>query len=231
MRQIVLDTETTGLDYSRGHRVIEIGCIELVNRRITQSNFHQYINPEREIEEGAMAVHGITNEFLLDKPRFEEIVQAFIEFIGDSELIIHNAPFDVGFLNHEIHLVQPDYGKLTKHCKVFDTLKQARQLFPGQKNNLDALSKRYEIKNFDRSLHGALLDAEILAHVYLAMTGGQRSLFAEDTAQTSALNTAENNIQHRKTPIIQANTEEQEAHQRFIELLNKKSDRKCVWEE
>lgn len=176
MRQIVLDTETTGLEVSLGHRVIEIGCIELINRRVTGNHWHFYINPEREVDSGAFEVHGISNDFLEDKQRFAELAQDFIDYVRGAELVIHNAPFDVGFLNYEFSLLDQPVPPLEEYCSVLDTLLLARQKHPGQKNNLDALCKRYNIDNSHRSLHGALLDARILADVYLAMTGGQTSL-------------------------------------------------------
>lgn len=176
MRQIVLDTETTGIEISQGNRILEIGCVEMISRRMTGNNFHAYINPERASEEGALEVHGITEEFLADKPLFNEIVDDFIQFIDGAQLIIHNAPFDVGFLNHELNLLNAGKGKIEDYCTVLDSLEMAKKKFPGQKNNLDALCRRYEIDNSKRTLHGALLDSEILADVYLAMTGGQESL-------------------------------------------------------
>lgn len=176
MRQIVLDTETTGLEPAQGHRIIEIGCVEIVNRRITENTWHQYINPEREIDEGAFEVHGISNEFLLDKPKFTDVVSDFMTFVNGAELVIHNAPFDIGFLNHELAKIDAVWGKMTDHCTITDSLVMARQRHPGQKNNLDALCKRYEVNNARRELHGALLDAELLAEVYLRMTGGQVTL-------------------------------------------------------
>lgn len=176
MRQIVLDTETTGLEPSAGHRIIEIGCVELVGRKLTGRHFHQYVNPEREVDQGAMEVHGITNEFLLDKPLFSHIVDDFIEFVNGAELVIHNAPFDVGFIDSEFKLLNRQLGSIKDRCSILDTLQLARHKHPGQKNNLDALCKRYQIDNSQRDLHGALLDSEILADVYLAMTGGQTRL-------------------------------------------------------
>lgn len=174
MRQIVLDTETTGLEPQLGHRIIEIGCVELINRKLTGRHYHQYINPEREVDQGAMEVHGITNEFLVDKPRFKAIVGEFWDFIRGAELVIHNAAFDIGFLNHEF--ARLNMAPVTTECGVLDTLFMARQKHPGQKNSLDALCKRYGVDNSHRDLHGALLDAEILADVYLLMTGGQTAL-------------------------------------------------------
>ena len=176
MRQIVLDTETTGLEVSLGHRVIEIGCVEMINRRVTGNHWHHYIQPDREIDPGAFEVHGISNEFLEDKPRFAELAEDFLNYVDGAELVIHNAPFDMGFLNYELSLLETDAVPLENRCGVLDTLLLARQKHPGQKNNLDALCRRYEIDNSQRSLHGALLDARILADVYLVMTGGQTSL-------------------------------------------------------
>ena len=176
LRQIVLDTGTTGLEHSAGHRIIEIGCVELIDRRLTGNNLHRYLQPDREIDEGAMEVHGITNEFLLDKPRFADIVGEMMDYLRGAELIIHNAPFDVGFLNAELERIKPDPGRIADHCTVIDTLVMARRKHPGQRNSLDALCKRYGIDNSGRDLHGALLDAELLADVYLFMTGGQVTL-------------------------------------------------------
>ncbi|HCL11609.1 MAG TPA: DNA polymerase III subunit epsilon, partial [Alteromonas sp.] len=177
MRQIVLDTETTGINPKEGHRIIEIGCVEVINRRLTGNHFHVYINPKREIEQEAIEVHGITNEFLADKPVFADVAGEFIEFIRGGQLVIHNAPFDVGFMDHEFAMHGPTASVKTKEiCGVLDTLVLARDMHPGQKNNLDALCKRYGIDNSHRELHGALLDAEILADVYLMMTGGQTDL-------------------------------------------------------
>ena len=179
-RQVVLDTETTGLNHKEGHRIIEIGCVELVNRRLTDRQFHMYINPERLVDEGAMEVHGITNEFLQDKPLFKDVVDDFIDFIRGAELVIHNAPFDVGFMDSEFARLKPSVGKTIDFCTVFDSLVYARKKHPGQRNSLDALCKRYGIDNSHRDLHGALLDAEILSDVYLLMTGGQLSMLDED---------------------------------------------------
>ena len=176
MRQVVLDTQTTGLEIEAGHRVIEIGCVEIVGRKLTRRHYHQYINPERDIDDGALEVHGITRQFLDDKPRFAEVWEAFLEFVDGSELVIHNAGFDVAFLNQEMKLLSPSLGTLTDYCTVVDSLELARNKHPGQKNNLDALCKRYNVDNSQRELHGALLDAEILADVYLMMTGGQVSV-------------------------------------------------------
>lgn len=177
MRQVVLDTETTGIRVEDGHRIIEIGCLELINRRLTDKRFHTYLNPYRDIEAGAVAVHGITNEFLQDKPAFHLIVDEFMNFISGSELIIHNAPFDLSFINNELQLTRHTWKPVTEYCNVIDTLQMARQLHVGQRNSLDALCKRYKVDNSKRDLHGALLDANLLAQVYLAMTGGQGSFF------------------------------------------------------
>jgi DNA polymerase-3 subunit epsilon len=182
MRQIVLDTETTGLEVGKGHRLIEIGAIELAERRPTGRTFHRYVNPQRAIDQGAMAVHGISDEFLSDKPLFAEIARDLIDFIAGAELIIHNAAFDVAFLDTELALVDASLGRVTDHAQVLDTLVVAREKYPGQKNNLDALCKRLSVDNSHRNLHGALLDAQLLAEVYLAMTGGQGDLgFASET--------------------------------------------------
>lgn len=190
-RQIVLDTETTGLDPAKGDRIIEMGCVELVNRRLTGNNLHYYFNPDRIVEEGALKVHGISNEFLHDKPRFYEVVDKLMVFLKGAELIIHNAEFDVGFINSELSLLRRSpYGTIQEHCEILDTLALARQLHPGQRNSLDALCKRYQIDNSRRKLHGALLDAEILASVYLVMTGGQKKLFTEEVNLSMAQNEA-----------------------------------------
>jgi DNA polymerase-3 subunit epsilon len=183
MRHIVLDTETTGLSTKEGHRIIEIGCVELYNRKLTGKTYHTYLNPNRAIDEGAMRVHGITNEFVSDKPFFSDIVNEFKLFIQGAVLIIHNAVFDIGFLEYELSLLKDNWEVIADHCKIIDTLAMARDKHPGQRNNLDALCKRYEINNQHRTYHGALLDASILAEVYLAMTGGQGTLFSLEVDQ------------------------------------------------
>ena len=224
MRQIVLDTETTGLDPSSGHRIIEIGCIELLNRRFTGNKLHIYINPERQIDAGAIRVHGITNEFLQDKPVFADIAKQFIEFVDGAELIIHNAPFDVGFLNSELAGVKYAH-KLEERCAVLDTLVLAREKHPGQRNNLDALCKRYNVNNSNRKLHGALLDAEILAFVYLAMTGGQKELFVKEqsqSAQNQHLDMQNYPELSSNSPVIRANTDEVARHQEFLQNIEQK---------
>ena len=225
-RQIVLDTETTGLEPSQGHKVIEIGCVEMINRRLTGNNYHQYLQPDREIDEGAQAVHGISNEFLADKPRFLDIVKDLIEYLDGAELIIHNAPFDVGFIDHEFKLAGAEYGKVSTYCSVIDTLVMARKMRPGKKNNLDVLCKEYEVNNARRELHGALLDAELLSEVYLRMTGGQStlSLGGEDisSAQTGSAAIKKLSADRKPIKIIQANDEELQAHQAIVEKMENK---------
>lgn len=233
-RQIVLDTETTGLSTAEDHRIIEIGCVEIVNRKATGQTFHQYINPQRDIDAGAVEVHGITSDFLADKPLFADIADAFLAFVEGAELIIHNAPFDVGFLNHELSKLDTKKPKLTTICEVLDTLKMARDRHPGQKNNLDALCKRYNVDNTNRELHGALLDAEILADVYLAMTGGQvsLSLAAEQVEQRAGETTSIDSLapeKRGKLKVIRASAEELAAHQSMLENVQQKSGGKCVW--
>jgi DNA polymerase-3 subunit epsilon len=235
MRQIVLDTETTGLEPAQGHRIIEVGCVELANRRLTGNDLHLYIHPDREIDQGAIDVHGITLEFLADKPRFAEIAQTLAEYLEGAELIIHNAPFDLGFLNHEFKTVNPAHEPLEARQPVIDTLVEARQLYPGQRNSLDALCKRFEIDNSNRELHGALLDAQLLGDVYLAMTGGQIDigLAAEDNAETGAMATAglaEHLARAAGRPrVTRASDEEQAAHARYLEMLAKASGDRCLW--
>ncbi|MFP5506664.1 MAG: DNA polymerase III subunit epsilon [Gammaproteobacteria bacterium] len=233
MRQIVLDTETTGLEPSEGHRIIEIGCVELDNRRFTGRTFHQYLQPDRPIDDGAVEVHGITNAFLADKPRFGDVVQDFLDFVRGAELVIHNAPFDVGFLNHELRLLGAGYSLLDGYCSVLDTLALARRLHPGQKNSLDALCKRYAVDNSRRELHGALLDAEILADVYLAMTGGQVSL-SLDGAQADSGPQADTGIRRLaadrpRLRVLHADTAESAAHAARLASLDAASGGPCVW--
>ncbi len=232
MRQVVLDTETTGLEPSQGHRIIEIGCVEILNRRLTGNRFHQYLQPDREIDEGALNVHGITTEFLEDKPRFVEVVDEFIQFIEGAELVIHNAPFDVGFINNEFDLLNGNFKPVSKICDVVDTLALARKLHPGQKNNLDALCKRYEISNAHRELHGALLDAEILADVYLLMTGGQSSLLL-DSATSEVIN-VHNEIKRisanrAKLLILNADDKETALHDELLNKINAACDQGNLW--
>ena len=224
-RQIVLDTETTGLEPSQGHKIIEIGCVEMINRRLTGNNYHQYLQPDREIDEGAQAVHGISNEFLADKPRFIDIVKDFIEYLDGAELIIHNAPFDVGFIDHEFKLAGAEYGKVSTYSRVIDTLVMARKMRPGKKNNLDVLCKEYEVNNTHRELHGALLDAELLSEVYLRMTGGQStlSLDSEDVSNAQAGVSTIKKLSADRKPIkiIKASDDELQAHQAIVEKMGK----------
>ena len=224
-RQIVLDTETTGLEPSQGHKIIEIGCVEMINRRLTGNNYHQYLQPDREIDEGAQAVHGISNESLADKPRFIDIVKDFIEYLDGAELIIHNAPFDVGFIDNEFKLAGAEYGKVSTYCSVIDTLVMARKMRPGKKNNLDVLCKEYEVNNTHRELHGALLDAELLSEVYLRMTGGQStlSLDSEDVSNAQAGVSTIKKLSADRKPIkiIKASDDELQAHQLIVEKMGK----------
>ncbi|MGB1140894.1 MAG: DNA polymerase III subunit epsilon [Halioglobus sp.] len=232
MRQIVLDTETTGLEVSSGHRIIEIGCVELVNRKLTGNHFHQYINPDREIDQGAIEVHGITNDYLADKPVFERIARDFIDFVEGAELVIHNAPFDVGFLDAELKRV--DIAPLESVCTVIDTLVMARGRHPGQRNNLDALCQRYDVDNSQRDLHGALLDAEILADVYLAMTGGQTNLLLSDSdsgdsGQQGAETLTRLPANRQRLPVIAATADELAAHEAQLEEIAKASGGTVLW--
>jgi len=233
MRQIVLDTETTGLEPSLGHRIIEIGCVELVNRRSTGNNFHQYLQPDRDIDEGAVEVHGITREFLADKPRFGDVCRDLLEYLRGAELIIHNAPFDVGFLDSEFALVDAGLGQVADYCQVVDTLKMARGLHPGQPNSLDALCRRYGIDNSQRTLHGALLDAEILADVYLAMTGGQAALFSESADMVGEMASGAPAEVRRKDSrtlrVLPANEREKLAHTEFLREIETRSRQGCLW--
>jgi DNA polymerase-3 subunit epsilon len=234
MRQIVLDTETTGLETSQDHRIIEIGCVELVGRKLTGRHYHQYVNPQRKVDAGAMEVHGISDQFLEDKPLFETVAREFLEFVDGADLIIHNAPFDVGFINHEIAKLSGAYQVIESGCRIIDTLALARQKHPGQKNNLNALCKRYGVDNSQRDLHGALLDAEILADVYLLMTGGQVNLNisgqqssdgGEDNSQGGIRRLAQDRQPLR---VVTASQEEVELHRQKLEAINKSSGN-CVW--
>lgn len=232
MRQITLDTETTGIGHEQGHRVIEIGCVELINRKLTGKHFHAYLNPERLVDAGAFRVHGISDEFLKDKPLFADKVTEFLQFIDGSELIIHNAVFDVGFLNSELSYIQWD-KKLENYCDIYDTLTYARTKFPGQRNSLDALCKRFGVDHFNRQLHGALLDAEILAFVYLAMTGGQSSLFGEKEEMVSneEIRVNEAAMLHLRNPVvIKAQDYELDQHQLFTDFL-KENSKTNHWQE
>ena len=232
MRQIVLDTETTGLAVSKGHRIIEIGCIELVNRRLTGREFHCFLNPDRKIEEGAERVHGISDEDLETAPRFADIVDEFLAFIKDAELVIHNADFDVGFIEHELELMQHARPKITEHATVLDTLALARKVHPGQRNSLDALCKRYEVDASKRNVHGALIDAELLARVYLAMTGGQTAL-SLDAEIDAAVQAGQSSVGVREAGdlnlvVVKASDEEAAAHEAMLEKLRDAGD--CVWD-
>jgi DNA polymerase-3 subunit epsilon len=237
-RQIILDTETTGLEPSQGHRIIEIGAVEMLNRRLTGNRFHHYLNPERDIDAGAMEVHGITNEMLVDKLKFADIAADFLAFVQGAELVIHNAPFDTGFINHEFRRLgaAAPAACIEDACAVLDTLKLARRMHPGQKNDLDSLCRRYHIDNAQRSQHGALLDAEILADVYLAMTGGQTGLFEDSHSPMKAASATVTPSDIRRLdpnrpelPVIPPSAEELAAHQGWLEELDKKSGGQCVW--
>lgn len=235
MRQIVLDTETTGLEPADGHRIIEIGCVELLDRRLTGHTYHRYIQPDREIDAGAIEVHGITNEQLRDKPRFADIAGEFLDFIRGAELVIHNAPFDVGFINHEFRLLGDAGNTVERECTVLDTLQLARRMHPGQRNSLDALCRRYDIDNSQRELHGALLDAEILADVYLAMTGGQVSL-SLDAGDAQANRDSDAGAAIRRLPagrprlrVIHASAEEIALHEARLDAIAGKCDGNVIW--
>lgn len=234
MRQIVLDTETTGLEPRLGHRIIEIGCVEVIDRRVTGKRYHQYINPEREIDEGAEEVHGISTAFLADKPLFINIVDDFLNFIRGAQLVIHNAPFDVGFIDHELNQLKQQQSSVVDICTVLDTLVLARKMHPGQKNNLDALCKRYGIDNSQRDLHGALLDAEILAETYLAMTGGQTmlSLGGQDDSLNNEFGVSKPrsiNIESGVLRVLRASEEEFLSHEARLTAINDISEGACVW--
>jgi DNA polymerase-3 subunit epsilon len=228
MRQIILDTETTGLSPALGHRIIEVAAVEMVNRRLTGNHYHCYLNPEREIDSGAQQVHGISLEFLQDKPKFAEVSQEFLAFVAGGELVIHNAPFDVGFLNHELALLSLE--PVETYCAgVVDTLKLAKELHPGQKNNLDALCRRYEVDNSNRTLHGALLDAELLAEVYLAMTRGQESLMIEMAPAAQSITTEASLTPSLPLQVLYASAEELAAHAALLGDIDKASKGVCVW--
>ncbi|MDN6318671.1 MAG: DNA polymerase III subunit epsilon [Marinobacter sp.] len=229
MRQIVLDTETTGIDPAEGHRIIEIGCVEMIERRLTGRNYHVYVNPEREIEAEAITIHGITNEFLEDKPKFAAVADEFFEFIKGAELVIHNAAFDIGFMDSEFARVKP-VRKTADHCGVIDSLAVARAKHPGQKNNLNALCKRYGVDNSNRELHGALLDAEILAEVYLLLTGGQTALSLDAGSEYGGASGGIRRLDSGRPAlaIIKATDAEREAHTEFMTVLEKKVG-ETVW--
>ena len=228
MRQIVLDTETTGINPKQGNRIIEIGCVELFERKLTGNNFHRYINPDRDSEEGALAVHGLTTEFLRDKPRFHQVVEELREYIQGAEVIIHNAPFDLGFLNHEFNLLKlPAFD--THINGVIDTLAQAKEMRPGKRNSLDALCEHFGISNAHRKLHGALLDAELLADVYLAMTRGQNSLGMDIVIEDNGSGISMAEIALAEVMVLRASDAEEAAHQELLDGLDKAVKGTCVW--
>ena len=231
-RQIILDTETTGLDFKTGHRVIEIGCVEIVNRKFTGNEYHTYINPERESDEGALRVHGLTTEFLSDKPKFSEIYEEFINFIKDAELLIHNAEFDIGFLDNEIKLVSKDLNPVENEVlKITDTLQIAREKHPGQRNTLDALVSRYEINGHDRELHGALLDSKILGDVYLSMTGGQSDLdFSNTEGNENNIDSSKDKIATRKKlKVIKVSPKEKTRNIEYLAKMKEETDVEPIW--
>jgi DNA polymerase-3 subunit epsilon len=228
MRQIVLDTETTGLEVSQGHRIIELAAVEIVNRRPSGKHFHRYINPGRDIDLGAIEVHGLTLEFLADKPRFRDVAEEFLEFVRGAELIIHNAPFDVGFLDYELGLL--DRQGIAKHCTpITDTLRMARELHPGKRNSLDALCERYAVDNSHRTLHGALLDAQLLAEVYLAMTRGQETLVIDLAPAGRTLVDASLDLSTLGLVVVQPSEAELEAHTKQLADIQKVSKGACMW--
>ena len=231
MRQVVLDTETTGLEPELGHRIIEIGCIELVNRRRTGRQFHRYLRPDREIDPGALQVHGLSAEFLKGQPRFAEIAGEFLEFVREAELIIHNAPFDVAFLDAELGRLPEAGATIAGHCQVLDTLQMARRMHPGQRNGLDALCKRYSVDNSQRDLHGALLDADLLLEVYLAMSGGQGALGLGDGEQATATQAKAARAKRPRGALLvrRASADEAAAHELRLAALDKASGGKALW--
>lgn len=232
MRQIVLDTETTGLSTSQGHRIIEIGCVELVNRRVTGREFHRFLNPDREIDEGAERVHGISLADLETAPRFPEVVDELLEFLGGAELVIHNATFDVGFIEHELKLMKHKQPVVTEHATVLDTLSMARELHPGQRNSLDALCKRYEVDASKRNVHGALIDADLLARVYLAMTGGQTALSLDAeiaSAEAAEAAAGARHVGELELVVVRASEDETAAHEAMLEKLRESGS--CIWDQ
>ncbi|MGC3982537.1 MAG: DNA polymerase III subunit epsilon [Steroidobacteraceae bacterium] len=231
MRQVIFDTETTGLEVAQGHRIIEVGAIEIINRRKTGRTFHKYFKPDREVDAGAMAVHGITNEFLSTQPRFGELADELLEFLGGAELVIHNAAFDVAFLDAELKLLKKTRS-VRDLCTVFDTLTLAKKLHPGQRNSLDALCKRYDVDNSGREYHGALLDAQLLLDVYLAMTGGQAKLILDEARPTGPSSAAVTPSWVRPAGILavlNATVDELQAHEKVLTTLDKVSGGKTVW--
>ena len=231
-RQIILDTETTGLDFKTGHRIIEIGCVEIVNRKFTGNEYHTYINPDRDSDEGALRVHGLTAEFLSDKPRFAEIYEDFISFIKDSELLIHNAEFDIGFLDNEIKLVSKNLNSIEKEVlKITDTLQIAREKHPGQRNSLDALVNRYDINGYDRELHGALLDSKILGDVYLSMTGGQSNLdfTTNDSHEKNVEEVKEKTSSRKKLKVVKVSAKEKARNLEYLAKMKEETDVEPIW--
>ncbi|MEA3301765.1 MAG: DNA polymerase III subunit epsilon [Pseudomonadota bacterium] len=230
MRQIILDTETTGLETQQDHRIIEIGCVEMIDRSLTGNNFHQYLQPDRQIDAGAISVHGITNEFLQDKPRFADIVDDLISYLRGAELVIHNAPFDVGFLNHELKRLQQQKPLIDEISSIVDTLVMARKKHPGKRNSLDALCDRYAIDNSRRDKHGALLDAEILSEVYLVMTGGQESLLldGEDSDATDSNHSRRVNLEGELV-LMRVDEDDLQAHEAYLQRLQQQTDGHCMW--
>jgi len=232
MRQIIVDTETTGLEPEQGHRIIEIGCVEVINRRATGRTFHKYLRPDRDVDPGALQVHGITNEFLANQPRFPEVASDLIDFIQGAELVIHNAPFDVAFLDAEFRRLSPTQKRVAEFCQVLDTLALARKMHPGQRNGLDALCKRYSVDNSHRELHGALLDARILLDVYLAMTGGQSALVLGEDTSTGTLDSVVQERAQRpagQLKVVRASEAELALHEKALTSLDKASGGKTLW--
>lgn len=232
MRQILLDTETTGLEPSDGHRLIEVGCVEVIKRRITSNTFHRYLNPGRSVDEGAESVHGLSNSFLADKERFADIAAEFIAYIRDAEVIIHNAPFDVGFIDHELRLLGKRWGRLEDYCTVTDSLTMARRMHPGQRCSLDALCKRYNVDSSRRELHGALLDAELLAGVYLAMTGGQASLALGSNSETDIAASEQVRalpIDRTRLPVPPLSEGELAAHEHLLRRIEQSCGGQALW--
>ena len=234
-RTVVLDTETTGIDTSQGHRIIEIGCVEVVDRKLTGNHYHAYVNPCRAVDEAAFAVHGLSDDFLSDKPVFKQVASEFLEFIRGAELVIHNAPFDVGFINHEFKLLPKPFDKVETYCQITDSLVYARKKHIGQKNSLDILCRRYDVDNSGRTFHGALLDAELLAEVYLRMTGGQTSMLlgGNENKQEERALVSHAFVDKERSPlkVVRASTEELLCHEEKLTAIAKVSGKSSVWEQ